>query len=243
MPTLGTLLAPELLHPGSLWVLDSGVNGYARFAGSNLTTQAAAGRCFQVLNWPCHGRVRVRLCEDGYPCWLAVVDLMGQAKATRDWRPILFDTPTIAARLPAVLDWVAIAAERHNSYLWGGTLGPDLDCSGLVQSAFASQGIWLPRDAYQQERFCTPIAVQPGQSHLLRPGDLLFFGTAKRCTHVGIHQESGRYWHSSGRDHGRNGIGRDSIDPRDEHPVACHYRNELRGAGRVERCHDGSTLP
>jgi hypothetical protein len=25
--------------------------------------------------------------------------------------------------------------------------------------------------------------------------------------------------------------------------VACYYRAELRGAGRVERCHDGTTLP
>jgi hypothetical protein len=25
--------------------------------------------------------------------------------------------------------------------------------------------------------------------------------------------------------------------------VACHYRSELRGAGRVLRCHDGSHLP
>jgi hypothetical protein len=24
--------------------------------------------------------------------------------------------------------------------------------------------------------------------------------------------------------------------------VACHYRTELRGAGRVVRCHDGQAL-
>ncbi len=125
----------------------------------------------------------------------------------------------------------------------GGTIGPDLDCSGLVQTAFASTGIWLPRDAYQQERFCKPLTVQANDVNALRSGDLIFFGTPERCTHVGIHLENGRYIHSSGIEHGRNGIGIDSLNPQDLHPVASHYRAELRGAGRVTRCHDGSTLP
>ena len=243
MPTLGTPLAPELLLPGSCWTLTCGVNGYARISGSSLATQAAEGRGFQVLAPSSLGRVRVRLMEDGYPCWLAVDTVVGQAIARAAWRPQLLDASTIAARLPGVLHWVENTAQRSNTYLWGGTIGPDLDCSGLVQSAFASQGIWLPRDAYQQERFCTPVAVRPGDDRLLRAGDLLFFGSRQRCTHVAIHQGAGRYWHSSGVEHGRNGIGIDSIHPRDQHPVACHYRAELRGAGRVERCHDGSTLP
>lgn len=243
MLTLGTPLAPESLQPGSIWRLSTGVNGYARVNGTGLATQAAAGRRFEVLSPICEGRVQVRLQEDGYHCWLAIADVIGQATASNPWAPLLLDTASIRARLPDVLHWVAAAAGRTNRYLWGGSLGPNLDCSGLVQTAFASQGIWLPRDAYQQERFCTPIAVHPGDDRLMRPGDLLFFGSPQRCTHVGIHQGNGRYWHSSGQDHGRNGIGRDSIHPRDQHPVACHYRSELRGAGRVERCHDGSTLP
>jgi len=251
MPTLGTPLAPELLRPGSLWQLQRGVNGYARASGPGLATQAAAGRRFRVLNGQqaqdaavpaSHGRIRVVLLEDGYPCWLAIADLAGQAVSCNPWRPRLLDAATIGGRLPAVLSWIAAAAARPNVYLWGGTIGPDLDCSGLVQAAFASEGIWLPRDAYQQERFCTPVAVHPGDDRLLRPGDLLFFGTPQRCTHVAIHVDGGRYWHSSGREHGRNGLGLDSIHPRDQHPVACHYRRELRGAGRVERCHDGTTL-
>lgn len=242
MPTLGTPLAPESLQPGSIWALSTGVNGYARDHGNGLATQAASGRRFEVLSPICNGRVHVRLQEDGYPCWLAVADVIGQATASTPWAPYLLNTASIASRLPAVLRWVEAAAKQPNTYLWGGSLGPDLDCSGLVQTAFASQGIWLPRDAYQQERFCTAVAVQPGDDRLLRPGDLLFFGTPQRCTHVGIHQGRGRYWHSSGKEHGRNGIGSDSIHPYDQHPVACHYRRELRGAGRVERCHDGSTL-
>ena len=111
-----------------------------------------------------------------------------------------------------------------------------------MQLAFASQDIWIPRDAYQQERFCQPVAVQVGQLQLLQPGDLIFFGSKRRCTHVGIHLGEGFYRHSSGREHGRNGIGVDSLHPADHHPVASHYRAELRGAGRVMRCHDGTPL-
>ena len=112
-----------------------------------------------------------------------------------------------------------------------------------MQAAFAQQGIWLPRDAYLQERFCRPVAVQVGQTSLLEPGDLLFFGTRRRCTHVGLHLGDGCYLHSSGREHGRNGIGIDNLNPRNPDPVACHYRHELRGAGRVMHSHDGSPLP
>lgn len=219
------------------------MNGYARISGSGLATQAAGNRRFEVLTPPRQGRVQVRLLEDGYPCWLSVDEVVGQARSTEPWRPQQLTGAAIAARIPHVLAWVEQAAQQANTYLWGGSLGPNFDCSGLVQTAFASQGIWVPRDAYQQERFCTPVAVNPGNDQLLRPGDLLFFGTPRRCTHVAIHQGNGRYWHSSGLEHGRNGIGSDSIHPRDQHPVANHYRAELRGAGRVERCHDGSTLP
>jgi cell wall-associated NlpC family hydrolase len=149
----------------------------------------------------------------------------------------------IAAALPAVLAFAEAARQRANHYLWGGSLGPDYDCSGFTQAAFAAAGVWIPRDAYQQERFCQPVAVAPGCYGLLRPGDLIFFGTPRRCTHVGLHLGGGRYLHSSGREHGRDGLGVDGLDAHLSDPVSAHYRAELRGAGRVVRCHDGATLP
>jgi cell wall-associated NlpC family hydrolase len=87
------------------------------------------------------------------------------------------------------------------------------------------------------------VAVRVGETRLLEQGDLIFFGTPRRCTHVGLHLGGGRYLHSSGRDHGRNGIGIDDLNPRNSDPVANHYRTELRGAGRVMHSHDGSPLP
>ena len=246
MPTLGTPITPDLISPGSCWKLLHGQNGYATPTESGLATQAAAGRGFKVtseLRQEDHGRLRVVLLEDGYPCWLSMDELAEQAVACEDWNPCLLSDAEITSRLASVLEWLKAAAAIDNTYLWGGTIGPDLDCSGLVQTAFANAGIWLPRDAYQQERFCQPLAVQPDDVSRLHAGDLIFFGTPERCTHVGIHLGDGRYMHSSGREHGRNGIGIDSLDTANSHPVAVHYRAELRGAGRVNRCHDGSTLP
>ena len=241
----GTPVALELLQPGSCWRLSAPVDLTSHWRGPGLATQAAAGRTLTVLE-PLRGgqaRLRVRLLEDGYPGWLDPQQLLGHARVCRPSQPRLLDTGQIEAALPAVLAFAQQARQRPNHYLWGGTLGPNFDCSGLIQAAFASAGIWLPRDAYQQERFCQPVAVAAGGYSLLRPGDLIFFGRPQRCTHVGLHLGSGRYLHSSGREHGRNGIGFDGLDPQLQDPVSVHYRLELRGAGRVIRCHDGTPLP
>ena len=241
MATLGTLLAPDLIQSGSCWQVCEDINGYARPDGENLTTQACRGRRFRIRKNQ-RKRIAVQLLEDGYRCWVNVEDVLGRAKACSPWRPPLLSESEIARRLPRVLSWSETAQEHPNVYLWGGTSKPHMDCSGLMQMAFASQGIWIPRDAYQQERFCQRIAALPDNHDLLRPGDLLFFGTRWRCTHVGLYLGDGRYRHSSGQAHGRNGIGIDSLHSRDQHPVARHYRAEFRCAGRVVRCHDGSHL-
>ena len=41
-------------------------------------------------------------------------------------------------RLDAVVAFGLKALGQPNRYLWGGSLGPDFDCSGLVQTAYAS---------------------------------------------------------------------------------------------------------
>ena len=238
MATLGTLLAPDLLATHSCWRLRANVNGYSRATGHGLTTQAAKGRSFRILKIV-GARIEVMLLDDGYQCWIDQDAVIGNAEHRGPWQPTMLTSTEIEQRIPDVLAWSERVQQQPNTYLWGGTTEPDMDCSGLMQMAFGSQKIWIPRDAYQQEQFCQPIAVTPGSCNLLRPGDLIFFGTNKRCTHVGLHLGDGRYRHSSGKEHGRNGIGIDSLHPQDTHPVACHYRAELRGAGRVVRCHDG----
>ena len=234
---------------GSTWRLQADLDAYSRPCGPGLATQVRLGRHLRVLDLHQAGtglpapRLRVRLLEDGYPCWLDPDALIHHAQPALPPPRRAWDRAAIAARLERVLAFGRAAMAQPNVYLWGGTLGPDYDCSGLVQAAFASVGIWLPRDAYLQERFCQPVAVRPGQTGLLLPGDLIFFGTPQRCTHVGLHLGEGAYLHSSGRAHGRDGIGIDTLHPRNPDPVACHYRSELRGAGRIMHSHDGSPLP
>jgi cell wall-associated NlpC family hydrolase len=96
-----------------------------------------------------------------------------------------------------------------------------------MQTAFASVGIRLPRDSYQQEAFTQPIRWDE-----LEPGDLIFFGIPERTKHVALYLGDGRYIHSSGIDQGHNGIGIDSLTDL-AHPVSQHYHRQLRRPGRV----------
>ncbi len=67
-------------------------------------------------------------------------------------------------------------------YLWGGVSPKGSDCSGLVQTAFAVNGIPLPRDVVDQCRCGAEVAADE-----IKAGDLLFFGASRRrLTHVGI---------------------------------------------------------
>lgn len=236
------------LHAFSTWRLSRNTPGYARRHGAELGTQAAAGRLVQLLEAcppnPDPGtRQRVRLAEDGYPCFMDCRHLLGQQLQPALHQPLLLSASAVQERLGQVLEFAHHAMDTGNRYVLGGTHGPDYDCSGLVQAAFAHTGVWIPRDAYQQERFCRPVAVSAADARLLQPGDLVFFGTRERCTHVGLHLDRGRYMHSSSCGHGHGRIAVDALDPQDASPVASHYRRRLRGAGRVVRCHDGATLP
>ncbi|NIR52191.1 C40 family peptidase [candidate division KSB1 bacterium] len=84
------------------------------------------------------------------------------------------------------------------SYLWGGTSPKAFDCSGLVQTVFRLQGLYLPRDANQVIELGEEIPI--GSYDNLRAGDLLFFGkTQHRITHVAIYMSDSLYIHADGR--------------------------------------------
>ncbi|HEY9763948.1 MAG TPA: C40 family peptidase [Trichocoleus sp.] len=234
MVSLGDLRhgLPGLTKEATEFVCQRDLNLYKSPQQESLVTQAAAGRHLRPLAIPDVPEaqltaVEVVLCEDDYPGWVAIADLLYLQPAPAPYRPSPLTLDQIQAQLPAVIAFTQVAMNQPNEYLWGGTVGPNYDCSGLMQAAFASVGIRLPRDAYQQEAFTSAIALED-----LQPGDLIYFGTAERTTHVALYLGEGQYIHSSGKDQGRNGIGIDSLTDTSD-PVSLAYFKQLKGAGRV----------
>lgn len=208
------------------------LNLYDSRSCTRLATQAAAGRYLEFILVNNDTAVEVCLCEDDYPGWLLIQDLSWIEPVAVAYQPIALCAAEIKNRLPAVINFTKLAMQQPNHYLWGGTVGPNYDCSGLMQAAFASVGIWLPRDAYQQEAFTQSIALKE-----LLPGDLVFFGPIHKATHVGLYLAEGCYIHSSGQEIGRNGIGIDWLSEQGDEISRSYYR-QLRGAGRVVKSYE-----
>ena len=197
----------------------------------SLATQARVGRHLRIVTSNVTS-VQICLCEDDYPGWLSLDDVSNLQSVTVAYQATLLREPEIKKLLPQVIKFTHEAMAQPNYYLWGGTVGPHYDCSGLMQAAFVSVGIWLPRDAYQQEGFLSKIEVAK-----LEPGDLVFFGTPQKATHVGLYLGDGKYIHSSGKDKGRNGIGIDILSEQGD-KVSRSYFQELRGVGRVVKSYE-----
>jgi len=230
-------------NPHQEFRCEANLNLYDSPALESLATQAVLGRQLRVKDLPedkglpedkdlpedidAPDAIPVELCEDNYPGWLSLEDVEHLAPAPAPYRPVLLTLPDIHPRLPQVIAFTQAAMRQPNTYLWGGTVGPNYDCSGLMQTAFAAQGIWLPRDAYQQEAFVQSIELEEAE-----PGDLVFFGTPERCTHVGLCLGDRHYIHSSGKSQGRNGIGIDILSETGD-TVSQTYWKQFRSVGRV----------
>jgi cell wall-associated NlpC family hydrolase len=212
-----------------LYRAKANLNLYSSPELNSLATQARAGRLLRLPpDWEVGKEpLLVTLVEDDYPAWLNPADEASLAPTDEPYRYALVSEAEIQARLPAVIAFAEAAYKTPNQYLWGGTVAPHYDCSGLMQAAFWSQGIQLPRDAYQQEAFVQPVALGD-----LQVGDLVFFGPAERAKHVGLYLGEGRYIHSSGQEIGRNGIGIDELRL-DGEEVSRNYFCQWRTGGRV----------
>ncbi len=210
------------------------VNLYDSPRCERLATQAAIGRRLQITALYDDLAIKVCLCEDEYSGWLSIQDIgVLKLESGVPDQALSLNEAEIRTRLPAVIRFTHLAMQQPNYYLWGGTVGPNYDCSGLIQAAFASVGIWLPRDAYQQEAFTQPIPVEQ-----ISAGDLVFFGPIQKATHVGLYLGEGCYIHSSGgQEMGRNGIGIDQLSEQGDE-VSRSYYQQLRGAGRVVRSYE-----
>jgi cell wall-associated NlpC family hydrolase len=94
--------------------------------------------------------------------------------------------PTLDAGAATALAFAA--GQLGAPYRWGGTGPGGWDCSGLVQAAYRSAGVMLPRVA--QGQFDAGPALPAGSA--VAPGDLLFFGSSNRSVdHVGIYVGAG----------------------------------------------------
>jgi hypothetical protein len=189
-----------------------------------------------MLNKENEQAVRVMTVEDGYGTWLKKEDVEFLEVAEEPYEFVPFTRAEIEGKLEAVLIFAQAAKQTNNTYLWGGTTAPDYDCSGFVQSAFASEDIWLPRNSYQQGDFTERVALED-----LVPGDLIFFAKDQRIDHVALYLGEGYYIHSSGREMGRNGIGIDRLwEPWDT--ISRTYYQTLWGFGRVRESYAPPSL-
>lgn len=126
-----------------------------------------------------------------------------------DNRPLeLFNRQVISPQiLPDTTPLIQIAQQfmpqkkyGGGRYLWGGTVGNRLDCSGFVQTVFREGNFYLPRDAYQQQLYSQPVAETLQNLNELQPGDLVFFSENRRlATHVGIYIGNSQFIHSTPR--------------------------------------------
>jgi cell wall-associated NlpC family hydrolase len=76
-------------------------------------------------------------------------------------------------------------------YVWGGTSPSGFDCSGLVQYVCKKNGISVPRVAASQRNVGKSVSRQN-----LQPGDLVFFSSGGRVSHVGIYVGNGNMIHA-----------------------------------------------
>ncbi|MBA3260845.1 MAG: C40 family peptidase [Gemmatimonadales bacterium] len=99
----------------------------------------------------------------------------------------------VAARTRSPECW-ALEAFAGSPYEWGGVTPWGVDCSGLVQTAFAARGTILPRDSALQVAGGTAVALDA-----IRPGDLLFFRgeDGRAITHVAFAGEADTLIHST----------------------------------------------
>lgn len=124
-------------------------------------------------------------------------------------------------------------------YLWGGTSGKGMDCSGFTKTVYFLNGYVLPRDASQQVHAGVEVPTDSSFNGL-QTGDFIFFGERtddeqEKVRHVGIYLGDGQFVHS-GADN--PGIKIESLFPNSPN-YAAHRRKTFLRARRMEKGSQG----
>lgn len=111
-------------------------------------------------------------------------------------------------------------------YVWGGESMAEggMDCSGFVYNALKGAGYNVGRDTAQGYR---KLGTAVNKSDL-KEGDLIFFGTGDKATHIGIYIGNGQMIHSSGgskntKDNPGKGVSIANVDYRSDFLEARRY--------------------
>lgn len=113
-------------------------------------------------------------------------------------------------------------------YVRGGRNPGGFDCSGLVQWAYQSVGVKLPRTAREQ----SSIGQRIMRVEDMRAGDIVAFRHPRRGYHTGIYVGDGKFVHSPRR---RSSVKISSLDD-------PYFNNTFLGARRVSMNADGQDL-
>jgi probable lipoprotein NlpC len=139
----------------------------------------------------------------------------------------LAEAPVAVAAPKKARARIVAAAQAYlgTPYLYGGSSSKGMDCSGLVYRTYIDTfGVAplsaLPRTARDLFGFVEPI-----QDKDLQPGDLVFFDTTGRLSHVGIFEGEGRFIHAAS-DGPQTGVIESGLGE-------SYWSKHYAGAGRV----------
>jgi peptidoglycan DL-endopeptidase CwlO len=116
-----------------------------------------------------------------------------RAEAASRTTPTADVTASAAAPAPAASGSAAavvafVRAQLGKAYVMGATGPGAFDCSGLVQAAYRSIGVDLPRVSESQSTAGRQVSLDD-----LEPGDVLYWGSAGSAYHVAIYVGGGDF--------------------------------------------------